>query len=112
MQQQYIHMLLWADVNLVLGTYHPGVGVRPQQKTCAHLLATWLLQVFPSSYDAAIRQAQEATKAAIADGHTLLEVEFPSSSITAVQGAPLQTYMMSAVLVAACRQQRGGFGTW
>jgi hypothetical protein len=50
--------------------------------------------VFPSSYDAAIRQAQEATKAAIADGHTLLEVEFPSSSITAVQGVLQEGVLM------------------
>jgi hypothetical protein len=33
-----------------------------------------VLQAFPSEYDTAIRQAQIATKAALADGHKLLEV--------------------------------------
>lgn len=42
--------------------------------------------VFPTSYDSAVRQAQEATKAAVADGHKLIEVEIPSSGLTSVAG--------------------------
>lgn len=45
-----------------------------------------LLQEFPSEYDTAIRQAQLATKAALADGLKLLEVEFPVSGLAASQG--------------------------
>ncbi|WIA14511.1 hypothetical protein OEZ85_003030 [Tetradesmus obliquus] len=41
---------------------------------------------FPSEYDTAIRQAQLATKAALADGLKLLEVEFPVSGLAASQG--------------------------
>lgn len=44
------------------------------------------LQAFPSEYDTAIRQMQLATKAALADGHKLLEVEFPSAGLAAAQG--------------------------
>ena len=32
-------------------------------------IATWCLQPIPGEYDVAIRQAQEAVKAALADGH-------------------------------------------
>jgi len=44
------------------------------------------LKGFPTSYPTAIRQAQEACKAALADGHKLIEVEIPSSSLTSVAG--------------------------
>lgn len=44
------------------------------------------MQEFPSEYDTAIRQAQLATKAALADGLKLLEVEFPVSGLAASQG--------------------------
>lgn len=37
-------------------------------------------------YNQAMRQAQEAVKAAIADGHKVLEVEFPVGSLWGVQG--------------------------
>jgi hypothetical protein len=52
---------------------------------CAPINA--VLQEFPSEYDTAIRQAQLATKAALADGLKLLEVEFPVSGLAASQGA-------------------------
>ena len=42
---------------------------------------------FPHSYDGAIRQAQDAVKAAIADGHKLIEVDFPTGgSLVGVSG--------------------------
>eukprot|EP00878_Enallax_costatus_P006467 GHUV01006779.1.p1 GENE.GHUV01006779.1~~GHUV01006779.1.p1 ORF type:complete len:312 (+),score=85.97 GHUV01006779.1:437-1372(+) len=44
------------------------------------------LAAFPSEYDTAIRQMQLATKAALADGHKLLEVEFPTAGLAAAQG--------------------------
>eukprot|EP00879_Flechtneria_rotunda_P006345 GHRR01006669.1.p1 GENE.GHRR01006669.1~~GHRR01006669.1.p1 ORF type:complete len:315 (+),score=91.74 GHRR01006669.1:319-1263(+) len=44
------------------------------------------LGAFPSEYDTAVRQAQLAVKAALADGHKLLEVEFPTAGLTAAQG--------------------------
>lgn len=44
------------------------------------------LQRFPASYDQAVRQAQEAVKAALADGLKLIEVEFPTSGLDSVSG--------------------------
>ncbi|DBB02056.1 hypothetical protein WJX77_010807 [Trebouxia sp. C0004] len=44
------------------------------------------LQSFPTDYSTAVRQAQNATLAAIADGHKLIEVEFPTSSLQGVSG--------------------------
>ncbi|KAG2451997.1 hypothetical protein HYH02_003039 [Chlamydomonas schloesseri] len=41
---------------------------------------------FPTSYDMAMRQAQEAVKAALADGAQLVEVEFPSTTLSSVSG--------------------------
>jgi len=41
---------------------------------------------FPSDYGQAMKQAQDATRAAINDGHRLLEVEFPTSSLYGVAG--------------------------
>lgn len=41
---------------------------------------------FPKDYVEVIRQAQAATQAALADGKQLLEVEFPVSSLSSVQG--------------------------
>ena len=43
-------------------------------------------QAFPSEYDTAIRQAQLATKAALADGHKLLEVR-PAAAAAAAAAA-------------------------
>ena len=47
------------------------------------------LQTFPSDYPTAIRQAQTATLAALEDGHKLIEVEFPTSSLQGVSGTSL-----------------------
>ena len=44
------------------------------------------LQTFPSDYPTAMRQAQAATLAALEDGHKLIEVEFPTSSLQGVSG--------------------------
>jgi hypothetical protein len=41
---------------------------------------------FPSDYNAAMRQAQAAVQAALADGASLIEVEFPTASLAAVAG--------------------------
>lgn len=41
---------------------------------------------FPSDYNQAVRQAQAAVQAALADGEKLLEVEFPTASLAAVAG--------------------------
>eukprot|EP00198_Chlamydomonas_reinhardtii_P009381 XP_001698718.1 predicted protein [Chlamydomonas reinhardtii] len=41
---------------------------------------------FPTSYVMAMRQAQEAVKAALADGAKLVEVEFPSTTLSSVSG--------------------------
>ena len=41
---------------------------------------------FPSDYNEAVRQAQGAVKAALEDGHRLLEVEFPTASLRSVAG--------------------------
>jgi hypothetical protein len=43
-------------------------------------------QPFPADYNQAVRQAQAATQAALADGARLVEVEFPTASLTAVAG--------------------------
>eukprot|EP00775_Hariotina_reticulata_P008988 gene8988-9161_t len=43
-------------------------------------------RAFPSEYDTAVRQAQLAVKAALADGLQLLEVEFPTSGLVSSQG--------------------------
>jgi len=45
------------------------------------------LQAFPSEYDTAVRQAQLATQAALADGLQLLEIEFPTSGLMSSQGS-------------------------
>ncbi|GJP47038.1 hypothetical protein CLOM_g6270 [Closterium sp. NIES-68] len=44
------------------------------------------LAAFPRDYDEAIRQAQQATQAALTDGRSLLEVEFPTASLDSVPG--------------------------
>ena len=44
------------------------------------------LAPLPTDYVQAVRQAQAALKAAIADGVPLIEVEFPTLSLTAAQG--------------------------
>lgn len=43
-------------------------------------------QPFPQDYNQAVRQAQAAVQAALADGATLLEVEFPTASLASVAG--------------------------
>ena len=48
------------------------------------------LQSFPTDYPTAVRQAQNATLAAIAHGHKLIEVEFPTSSLQGVSGQDTQ----------------------
>jgi hypothetical protein len=45
-----------------------------------------LSQPFPRDYNQAIRQAQQATKTALQDGATLIEVEFPSATLSSVPG--------------------------
>ncbi|KAL3135495.1 hypothetical protein ABBQ38_005975 [Trebouxia sp. C0009 RCD-2024] len=56
------------------------------------------LQTFSVDYPAAMRQAQAATLAALGDGHKLIEVEFPTSSLQGVsgdaEGANEMTYSM------------------
>lgn len=51
------------------------------------------MQPFPADYNEAVRQAQVAAQAALADGAKLVEVEFPTASLAAVagdaEGAPL-----------------------
>lgn len=41
---------------------------------------------FPQDYNQAIKQAQDATLAALADGAELIEVEFPTASLSSVSG--------------------------
>ena len=41
---------------------------------------------FPDEFPTAIKQAQEATLAALADGHRLIEIDFPSAGLMAVAG--------------------------
>ena len=58
------------------------------------------LQSFPADYSAAVRQAQNATLAAIADGHKLIEVEFPTSSLQGVSGQDIQLWCQFTVFHA------------
>lgn len=44
------------------------------------------LEAFPPDYPAAIQQMQGAVQAALADGATLLEIEFPTSGLASVAG--------------------------
>ncbi|CAI5512770.1 unnamed protein product [Closterium sp. Naga37s-1] len=60
------------------------------------------LAPFPRDYDEAIRQAQQATQAALADGRSLLEVEFPTTSLDSVPG------VCCAVLFAGAGDAEGG----
>ena len=41
---------------------------------------------FPKDYTEAINQAQASVKAALKDGATLLEVEFPAAGLATVSG--------------------------
>ncbi len=52
-------------------------------------------QVFPASYDQAIRQAQESVKAAIADGHKLIEVAISPRSAKQLSLAHTYTESLS-----------------
>jgi hypothetical protein len=64
----------------------------------------------PSSYELAVRMAQDAAKAALADGRKLLEIEFPSSSLLSVSGAsPLTTVLRTA---HRSRSRRGPSGAY
>lgn len=47
-----------------------------QRKTLTNFLK--MQASFPKDYNAALRQAQEAVKSAIADGHLLIEVDLPT----------------------------------
>jgi hypothetical protein len=68
-----------------------GEGNQLTQKAISSRRATHLsLQSFPTDYSTAVRQAQNATLAAIADGHKLIEVEFPTSSLQGVSGQDIQ----------------------
>ena len=53
---------------------------------------------FPDEFPTAIKQAQEATAAALADGHRLIEIDFPSAGLMSVagdaEGANEMTYNM------------------
>ena len=44
------------------------------------------LKLFPRSYGEAIQQAQDATECALKDKQFLLEVEFPTASLSSVSG--------------------------
>jgi hypothetical protein len=44
------------------------------------------VQALPESYEEAIRGMQQATKAAVKDGHNLLEIEFPTAGLSSVAG--------------------------
>ena len=66
------------------------------QPTSSASSASFLARV-PSSYELAVRMAQDAAKAALADGRKLLEIEFPSSSLLSVSGAsPLTTALRTS----------------
>lgn len=41
---------------------------------------------FPEDYKQLVQQAQQAVERALADGHKLLEVEFPPTSLSSVPG--------------------------
>jgi hypothetical protein len=45
---------------------------------------------FPDNYSQAISQAQAATKAALADGQELIEIEFPAAGLSSVSGIHFQ----------------------
>ena len=63
--------------------HHP-----PPPPSLAPLSARLVLaaQPFPADYNEAMRQAQQATLAALADGAELVEVEFPTASLVSVAG--------------------------
>ena len=58
----------------------------PGPAVCLPPRVSALQQPFPQDYNQAVRQAQAAVQAALADGATLLEVEFPTASIASVAG--------------------------
>lgn len=60
------------------------------------------LQEFPADYNQAVRQAQAAAWAALEDGASLVEVEFPTASLIAVAGDAEGEGMSSACV----RRQR------
>lgn len=59
----------------------------PPRTTCrAVQTSSPKLVPFPEEYPQAIRQAQDATQAALAEGATLIEIDFPTSSLSGVAG--------------------------
>lgn len=65
------------------GQFYPAAYCSASLPTIDRLV---YLQTFPSDYATALRQAQTATLAALEDGHKLIEVEFPTSSLQGVSG--------------------------
>eukprot|EP00271_Cylindrocystis_brebissonii_P021859 TRINITY_DN809_c0_g2_i1.p1 TRINITY_DN809_c0_g2~~TRINITY_DN809_c0_g2_i1.p1 ORF type:complete len:324 (+),score=46.60 TRINITY_DN809_c0_g2_i1:40-1011(+) len=60
-------------------------GCRKHIVTCA-MSSSEKLETFPVNYDQLLIQAQRATQAALAEGHKLLEVEFPTAGLDSVSG--------------------------
>lgn len=82
--------------NLAFRSHGP---VQRRTLTChASSVTTDSLPPFPDEFPVAIKQAQQATLAALADGAQLIEVEFPSAGLSAVagdaEGANEMTYSM------------------
>jgi hypothetical protein len=61
-----------------------------------------LQQPFPQDYNQAVRQAQAAVQAALADGATLLEVEFPTASLASVAGDAEGVWVWWGVCCICC----------
>ncbi|KAG2500362.1 hypothetical protein HYH03_001936 [Edaphochlamys debaryana] len=86
----------------------PRVTLRAQQTEQQAEARTQPAATFPVSYDQAMRQAQEAAKAAVAAGAPLVEVEFPSTTLTGVSGDGEGQNEMNASM-GFLRQFLGGF---
>lgn len=68
-------------------SFAPSQSRRPYTRSRTVVTAAQqTLQAFPQNYVQVVRDAREATQAAIADGHKLIEVEFPTYSLAAVAG--------------------------
>ena len=80
----------YAQHNACLARPHVPTIISPILVNSEHLLKwpSCCLQTFPSDYATALRQAQTATLSALKDGHKLIEVEFPASSLEGVSGKP------------------------
>ncbi len=77
-----------------------------RKKICPGRSALPATSVFPVEYSQALRQAQDAVKASILDGHIVLEVEFPVGSLWGVQGAVIKKGI--EWLTDSCPMQVGG----